>query len=410
MQTNQTPASSVKTPSTVLTYTKPQQSTATPKVTYKLLDPTLVPIQRRMQNHLTRSCIQIINNANQDEDQNNSLVLYDRNRQLPYLYDKKNDEALPLNNANKMLIDISPNYRWLVYLQEIGTNSQLIVQSFSGENIYKIKLASLRENATLGGWVGDENIILSLSGHQPASILVVNPFTNEQQILTPNFPDIYNNDAWDWSFSGRTIYSPDFRFVVYPATFGDAPTGDVLWDAQNRERIAIIPIGIGGNLVAVPQWSPDWKFFAVKVMGRNADELYSASLDGTVTGLTNLLKLFPDVTTQIRTWKWSPDSQKIAFWLDFYDKDILKEERLMVIDIKSGEITDYCLSGDNIQITTEIPDFTPAPAWSPDSAYLLVEQRKNLTESTLILMNLEKKTASSIGKNTYPYGWMKEGP
>lgn len=413
VQDNNPPARPITTPSLRLTPTNLQQPTPTSSNILNLLDPTLVPIQHRLENHLTQFCLQTINNAEQWKYQSLFLVLYDRNHKISFLYDRQANESFFLDNANEMFIDVAPNHKWLAYLQEISNNSQLIVRSFSGAKIYTIKLDVLKESATLAGWVGNEHLLFGFAGHQPQSVRAINPFMNEQKTLIPNFPGIYDNDAWDWDFSGRTIYSPDFRFVVYPSAFNNGDSGiagDVLWDIQTGKKIANVLVGIGGNLIAIPKWSPDGQAFAVKVMGRNADELYSANVDGTVTVLTNLLRLFPDATTQIRSWSWAPDSQKIAFWLDFYNNEALKDERLMVLDLKSGEVTDYCVFGDSIQIQTELPDFTPAPVWSPDSRFLLVEQRTNLTESALILVSLDTKTAYMIGQDSYPLGWMVNEP
>jgi Tol biopolymer transport system component len=158
-----------------------------------------------------------------------------------------------------------------------------------------------------------------------------------------------------------------------------------------------------GHASVAPQWAPDGKKFAVAVLN---SEFYMMDIAGVEKRLTDLEKDYPSYNLKIHEWSWSPDSQKIAFWLDLRSGEELVEQRLMVLDIISSVLTDYCRQGDQVQIAPGTLDYTPAPVWSPDGSALLIENREDENRSKLVIIDLNQHVSYQIGKDLYPYDWL----
>lgn len=394
----------------------PTSKPTVPKEITPSFNPTFVLQNRELQNHLSESCILIKTGIPHDETLNAAFVLYDRLERISYVQTLANEKKLVLENANRNFVEVSPDWQWVAYLTAIKPGqrqSQLIVQSFDGKVQKKIDSNIIGNVKAIAGWLNDQYIVLELKGNEnTARLTAVNPFTSEQKNLPTDFPNIYNNDPWSWGAWGRTLYSPDYRYVIYPST--DRENGqaiDVLWDMNSHKKITAITVGITGNLLEAPQWDPGAKMFAVEVAGGNVDDLYSANVDGdgTITELTNILNLFPNVTTQINGWSWSPDSRSIAFWLDIYQDnslDNLSQERLLVLNVETGNIVDYCVQADSIQVPITSRLRGPMPIWSPNGKFLLVENWQSKNQSQLIIIDISKNIGYEVAKDVYPFGWM----
>jgi Tol biopolymer transport system component len=129
-------------------------------------------------------------------------------------------------------------------------------------------------------------------------------------------------------------------------------------------------------------------------------------ITGVEKQLTDLEKEYPSYDLKIHEWSWSPDSQKIAFWLDLRTDEELVEQRLVVLDIITSVLTDYCRQGDQIQIAPGTLDYTPAPVWSPDGSALLIENREDENRSKLVIIDLNQYVSYQIGEDLYPYDWL----
>ena len=160
-----------------------------------------------------------------------------------------------------------------------------------------------------------------------------------------------------------------------------------------------------GHASYPPQWAPDGKKFAVAYL---KSDFYMMDIIGVEKRLTDLEKAYPSYDLKIRLWSWSPDGQKIAFWLDLLSDKKLFEERLIVLDTLSVELTDYCRFGDQVQISPGTLDYAPAPVWSPDGSALLIENRDHDVRSELIVVDINQHLATQIGENLYPYDWLSK--
>ncbi len=391
-------------------------STQPPRVIVVTIDPTFLPQNEKiLKGHFKQVCVNVNLEMSNFSSFKGSVVLYDRFKEIHYIQTLPPNNRIELSNAQPYSIKVSPNGKWIAYLQDTAPyqyNFRLIVRSADGKIQKTFDPETIGDVTGISGWLNDENIALELLSKQPLSTLIaVNPFTGNQQKFPPDFPKIYNGGTWEWDSSGLTVYSPDLYYVVYPVNYGDTPPRYILWDIQNNREITAI---VTGDLTKRPQWADDGKSVAVTVdtsyNSFSANEFYSASIGGTVIQISKLGELFPGTTTKIRDWNWSPDSKYIAFWLDFYQGKSLSEERLMILDTQTGDIVDPCIQGDQIQIATNLFPYTTAPIWSPDGSSLLIENRYEIDKSRLILLELESNAAYQLAENVSPLGWVVSKP
>lgn len=352
---------------------------------------------------LESSCLEIIPIKNEGLLKDGNFVLYDRNSQETYSYSVSAANKSTLLNANQNFVFVSPDRQWLSYIEESYLYQKAKIRSSDGKKIITIDLNTIDKNIVLGGWANNEVLIFLKfeedgSVDQPLILIALNPFSGEKKELPPNFPGIYDNDPWGWNNSGRTLYSPDFRYVVYFSVGKNF--GYTLWDIENEKSITSIETL---NPRIAPQWMVGGKAFIAQVFS----EFYFADIDGRAGQLTDFGNLFSGKDIEIRTWSQSPDSSYIAFFMSFKSGEQVLEDRLMVLDTETGKVTDYCIPGDTLRVaSTDVIGYSPAPIWSPDGKALLVESRIELDKSRLILVDLVEKNATQIMENTVPFGWM----
>jgi hypothetical protein len=354
-------------------------------------------------NKLENSCFEIAPIKNEGLTKNGNLVLYDRNKREFYKYIVSSGSKSVLFDVNPNSVSVSPDRKWLGYITGPYLYEKLQIQSFNARETLSIDLNTIEKWLTMDDWITNDMIIFAKHDNsdnisQPRSLIALNPFSGEKKELHPNFPDIYDNDSWGWDNSGRTLYSSDFRYVVYFSA--GEKFGYALWDIENKKSITSIETL---NPRIAPQWMVGGKAFIAQVF----DEFYFADIDGHAGKLTDFGNLFSGKDIEIRAWSQSPNSRYIAFFMGFMSGEQVLEDRLMVLDTETGEVTDYCISGDTFRIaSTDVVDYSPAPIWSPDGKALLIESRIELDKSRLILVDLVQKTATQIVENAVPFGWM----
>jgi len=373
------------------------QTLSTEIKTQNILTPTITPTTKQ-------SCIRLNAVETLSESiKTGTLLLYDRQDGKVFSKDLVTEKRSDMRGAQWNMIFASPNKKGFAYLaQNEGMDYQLAYFLFSTQEIRTIPLdkSIFGEWPLLSGWVNNNLVAFQVFGHQPTSLIIIDLVSGQRRELLPNFPDINGLDAWSWSNWGRSLYGPDLQYVVYPRLKSQEPHRYVLWEIQEQKEVNFID---AGHASYAPQWAPDGKKFAVAVL--NSD-FFMMDIDGTIARLTNLQSKFPSYKSKIRLWSWSPDSQRIAFWLDLYSNEELVEERLMVFDTRSLELMDYCRYGDQVQISPGTLDYAPAPIWSPDGSALLIENREAEDKSQLIVVDLNQHIASKIGENLYPYDWL----
>ena len=196
---------------------------------------------------------------------------------------------------------------------------------------------------SVGGmrWLDDEHLVFySENTIRDGSVIVMNPFTNEQLSVSNKLPDFYADASlrMDW----QVEYSPDLSWVVYFGNHEETGLGPIVFDV-NKEEVIWRPKFSGNNYLK-PLWSKTRNEVAIVAEGN----LYIIGRDGQEKAI-----LDEDRNRQIKWPSWSPDGRFIAFWSNYI---------LMVYDFENQTLLNYCIN-DNY------PDIA---IWSPDSDQFVI--------------------------------------
>ena len=172
-----------------------------------------------------------------------------------------------------------------------------------------------------------------------------------------------------------------------------------LWDLQAKRLVARFDT----SDYPIPRWSPDGE--AVVIAGNHitgAFELYLIDRNGKITQLTHLNAYYTGEFFQ--NYSWSPDGSKIAIWLNVYP---FKSGQLAILDLESGQVTNYCVPGDETAPMSALTYTAHAPIWSPDGRQVVVQNLHADRSSRVILVDIVQGWAAEIAKNMEPVGWLK---
>jgi hypothetical protein len=350
--------------------------------------------------------------------------------------------------------EISPDRKWLFYLtakeNEMLGDATFVLSNSSGESSNSFPVSIVKDSGYsfnyVYKWVSTNSLKLLSKKHYKGKeliILLFNPFTENISILQNDFDGLQSpiiqpaksykerNLYLDWGvdpfldiilagLKGANIaYSPNLHLAFYPHQEGY----DVLYDIDNQQTLAQVMIPSWGEL---PKWSPDGKYISLIAPRQNnlqnnpKQDFYLLSSDGEdFARLTFLSDQFERMS--IKEYSWSPDGTQIAFWLDtdfpLYEKERATFE-LAVVDVASGNVTNYCIQSQNADIAQELVYQTGLlfePVWSPDGTQLLinillpVDSKTGVFPTEIFLLDLSKLTAIKIKEDVGLYGWMVNG-
>jgi len=297
--------------------------------------------------------------------------------ELPYL---------SKNNIMYSAVKVSPNGNMVAYpegqLIGDGGRTTLWVLDAHAEVLAKIPFDQYLFNLR---WLDNERVVLYTNQTaEKGSVLVVNPFTREQSVVSNELPELAVF-AWpgvEWGVE----YSPDLQAVVFIGSLKVRDSGPVLRDIA-RDQIIWEPQPPVSSF-EMPKWSPDGKRVAEGASGY----LYIIDRDGQATAVPKLNPL-----KGVAHFSWSPDGRYIAVW----NSDRPQHYILMVYDLQSEKLMDTC-----------IEDVYPSsPVWSPDSQQIIVNINVNKGEP--VLFDIQKEASyllKSIPKIVYPSDWMNSMP
>jgi len=216
---------------------------------------------------------------------------------------------------------------------------------------------------------------------QDGALLMVDPFTSEQQLLQNDMPRLYTgnmavlpwlvkyspNADWGMYVESETGFSPD------KAVLRDFVLGQTLWESVQSP----------GKYYNVPRWSPDGTQLAYS----DGIELYLINRSGDALILAKMA--LDDF------YRWSPDGRYLAF---------AKAKTLTLYDTWDQEIIDLC-----IPLNPNSSGSLPTLLWSPDSTQIYLDEESAFYN---MIIDISNNTVYKIApiENGIPVGWMNSNP
>jgi hypothetical protein len=278
--------------------------------------------------------------------------------------------------------------------------------------------------ASYFSWQNERELRIVTKNLSQVYVRLVDPFTQEVTLLKTDWERAYHPDdpfkdsVANWKFDrdatdrgyvygANVLYDPTLTRVVFPKE-GDEVA---LIDVQSGEELAHANFANWGSL---PIWSPDGEYLTILNREGTVDNFYLVSRDGKeFERITDFVREFDFVS--IPEYTWSPDSQRIAFWLKLEDdgqQDGAQSE-LAILDIPTRQVTRLCIQGISSIAYEPLSMNHPEPIWSPDGRYVMITQWDDPADPKkyyVLVVDTETGSVEKISENTAPIGWMVNTP
>jgi Tol biopolymer transport system component len=309
------------------------------------------------------------------------------------LLDLESSSSKEINTENQSVwdADVSPNRKTLGYLWFNNATSKWelpLIDAIGNQQ----KVAWSDEEFGFYGLLNDHLVVIE---EGKTYTLVDLDKGSQAKIFPADFPDFDTDHP--------TLFFVSFNSVLTRAIYKN--TNIILLDLSTNTIITLIKDTY--DRVPIIAWESSGERVAVVATSASAgkisswvkpDEIFIVDQNGQTQQLTHLYENF-GLTSTIDSLSWSPDGEKIAFWL--YDGH--GNNTLMVTDSLTGKTINYCI----LNVTTDLfLIYLPAPIWSPDGQKLLVESRYAQDKSNLLVVDLKSHIAFHIAENQNPVGWM----
>lgn len=330
------------------------------------------------------------------------------------LYKTHSEESILLPYRGPASPVVSPN-RTQFAVQSYEERS-IDIFSTSGEILKSIPM---QENwGWLADWVNNQQIAIVMSEPSdnpryvkyPASVLILDPFTEQTQVLLPDYPyiDRANQMTQFGGLWGSTIYDPSLSRVVYAGARN--LSGYMFYSLTEGKILAEIP---SPSRRALPIWFSNGVQFIVL-----GEDFYKVSASGETKKITWFNPNY-DIDKNAG-WSYfinyfiknyyslSPNENFLAFWFGKREENISWDQTtftLAILNLETGEIIDTCIELSNYT-HEDLPPYA-YPIWSPDSKKLLVSAKyPQEGERDLVLIDLEKYAAYQLQSDLIPAGWL----
>ena len=350
--------------------------------------------------------LEIASRLPEDVNSTNILVLSGEGEPYQLILDPQT-RIETLTNVESYCLSSSPDGRWLAYCafsEESPTGLWLIAES--SDHRQKKKTAIDMQLRQFGAhlWLDNQSLIFTLIRDQVElhPMVVVNPFTGKQQELASEYPGLQLSvagPAGHMQFGiSNVVYDPSLDLVLYQEDSG-ARIYIVLWDRKAETVLA--KIEDLATSAHYPIWSPNSRQVAIAVFNhyeeqsdKFIDEWFLVSREGQIERLTHFGEYFEKA--YIGAASWSPDSQRLAFWLEV-EPSPCPGGQLAIMDTQTREVVDLCVPGSVVN--------DPPPLWSLDGRLIATRSSVNNT-GYAILVDVEQGWAAQIAEHTHPAGWL----
>lgn len=304
-------------------------------------------------------------------------------------------------------IAISPKSNTLAYIKS-DDHAHLVLVTKQGQSSYAID----EEFSWLPQWASNTTLILKKDPATISSLLLLNPFSGDERIFDPNasLQNIFNLAPYEtWHGSTLVVFDPLLEYVVYPRILKNGSADLALVEVNKNKVIASLsPMTIESS----PEWSPNGNEFVVVEPSRINEngfpaqfEIFKVSKTGEVEVITKLSKDYPNVFAN--SYKWSPDGQFLAFWLNISPVNDSIASYLGILNVETNQLIITCLSS-----KISIYDYNP-PIWSTDSTQLAININSEVDNKVdLAIVDIQKYefTILKQGNVLTPLGWLDFKP
>ena len=352
---------------------------------------------------LTFEPIKLASGLSKDNMPNDKLVISGEKVALIHFGPEIRLEFLPESDC----LSTSPDGKWFAYCsfsQRTSASRWLIVESHDRKQQKQIPAQSNIVYFHAYNWLNPQYLIfplMSMSLSRPYPMVIINPFLGTETELSSNYPGLKLLDTGPapmrFDFSD-VVYDPSLNYVIFPEE--GSQNFYVLWDRQEEKVVA--KVEDKGSFEHYPLWSPDGKQFAIALtingeLDQAIQEWFLVNREGQINKVTRFGEYF--MNTNIGAANWSPDGNKLAFWLET-DTGACPGQNLSLLDINQFKVINTCIPG-------SFQGDAPIPVWSLDSRYIAVRSdEKEITR--IILVDVNQKRASYIAGAEFsrPIGWI----
>lgn len=378
------------------------------------LTSTIVPPISGSQD-VSNNCLTVMDQIPINGNLNGAIVLSNASNKQAFLLELPNgiqNSLLQRHNQEPIWFAVSPDGAWLAYsleskIESENTQRTLLIVSANGQQLQQIPVNGYWEFE----WLNNQTLLMrpdKWDAEELLSTTLLNPFTGQWDDLSVQLPDVFFGQplyGWGIYVYSHNVISPDLNYVLYPQTGNGYENFPVaLWDISAEKTVGQFPnLDFYGRW---PRWSPDGQRVSIIMDTRKSeqenfmDEIFALSKDGQLEQLTFFSNSF--TSTVITGYSWSPDSRRIAFWINNDKKNPTSNpgSKLGVLDIQTGHVTNYCNLGNHIGFGQ--------PIWSPDGTQVLItiSDANNSDFYSTILVDLKNNWAGLLAKNLTPHGWM----
>ena len=403
-----------RTEETTLTPEKTESffSTSEPTSSVQVV-PTSVPFghqnETQSANQYTIHCMDVSNIPLSKLSLSGTLIIgYPTTLGEKFHIDFMSGEKSPFFNGNVYGANeffLSPNGEWIAYVRwDSQDNHSLVIRSVNGGKTYTYPwgFSEWQAIVTLSYWLNNEKLVVWNHSGVIDNVILFDAFTGNKTVMETKFPDIISsNDFWDSAWPSVTIFDPSLEYLVYLSNNdGKYELGNqrmVLWDLKRSKRIT--EVNKFGYTFVWPIWKSDSSgvVYVKSIEGynppENKDEWFFLGKGGKVKQLTDLSSYFHN--SRIFSYSLSPDEKFLAFVLQVDKEGERWENKLLILNMITLEIRDYCFS----------PEQLAPLVWSIDSNNLAFSRRLNDKTSDTVVIDLFAQKAFFIAGNSQPLVW-----